>query len=148
MPDETASARRAVRTARVAAVLRPGGALAVVRTQHVRGGTEGFFAEVQRRYERFAPGIRPGLPPPEAAGVDGSGHAAEVARSDRLGPTVFRRYERDITYTSAECLDVLRAYSGHRALPEGGRVAGLINGRYGGRVTERCLVEPAVSHRR
>ncbi|MFF9671700.1 class I SAM-dependent methyltransferase [Streptomyces eurythermus] len=144
----------AVRMARAAAALRPGGALAVVRTQHVRGGTEEFFAEVQRCYERFDPDTRPGQLPPKAADIDGSDHAAEVARSDRFGPTLFRRYERDITYTSAEYLDVLRTYSGHRALPDVARsgllgcVAHLIDGRYGGRVTKRYLVELAVSHRR
>ncbi|MEV4336948.1 class I SAM-dependent methyltransferase [Streptomyces sp. NPDC049590] len=144
----------AVRMARAADALRPGGALAVVRTQHVRGGTERFFAEVQRCYERFDPDTRPGLLPPRAAGLDGSDHAAEVARSGRFGPTVFRRHERDITYSTAEYLDLLRTYSGHRALPPAARegllgcVAGLIDGRYGGRVTKRHLFELAVSHRR
>ncbi|MDN3258847.1 class I SAM-dependent methyltransferase [Streptomyces sp. CSDS2] len=144
----------AVRMAKAAVALRPGGALAVVRTQHVRGGTEEFFAAVQRCYERFDPDTRPGVLPPEAAGLDGSDHAAEVARSGRFGPTVFRRYERDIAYTTAQYLDVLRTYSGHRALPEAARngllgcVAGLIDGRYDGRVTKRYLIELAVSHRR
>jgi SAM-dependent methyltransferase len=144
----------AVRMVRAADALRPGGALAVVRTQHVRGGTEEFFAEVQRCYERFDPDTRPGLLPPEAAGIDGSDHAAEVARSGRFGPTVFRRHERDITYTTAEYLDVLRTYSGHRALPKAARrgllgcVAALVDGRYGGRVTKRYLTELGVSYRR
>ena len=48
-------------------------------------------------------------------------------------------------------MEVLRTYSGHRALPtaarEGllGRVAGLIDKRYGGRVTKRYLTELRVS---
>ncbi|MFD7134539.1 class I SAM-dependent methyltransferase [Streptomyces sp. NPDC059894] len=144
----------AVRVARAADALRPGGALAVVRTQHVRGGTEEFFAEVQRCYERFDPDTRPGLRPPAAAGIDGSDHAQEVARSGRFGPTVFRRHEREITYTTSRYLELLRTYSGHRALPEAARtgllacVAGLIDGTYGGRVTKRYLIELGVSHRR
>ncbi|MEV0849433.1 class I SAM-dependent methyltransferase [Streptomyces sp. NPDC049954] len=143
-----------VRVARAADALRPGGALAVVRTQHVRGGTEEFFVEVQRCYERFDPLTRPGQRPPEAAAVDGSDHAREVARSGRFGPTAFRRYERDLTYTSAEYVELLRTYSNHRALPEAARngllgcVADLIGRRYGGRVTKRYLIELAVSHRR
>ncbi|MBP2586891.1 SAM-dependent methyltransferase [Streptomyces sp. PvR006] len=144
----------AVRTAKAAAALRPGGALAVVRTQHVRGGSEEFFTEVQRCYERFDPDTTPGTRPPEAARVDGSDHAREVARSGAFGPTAFRRYEQDLAYTTAEYLELLRTYSGHRALPEAARdglpacVAGLIDGRYGGRVTKRYLLELAVSHRR
>ncbi|MFF9060710.1 class I SAM-dependent methyltransferase [Streptomyces sp. NPDC101213] len=143
-----------VRTAKAAEALRPGGALAVVRTQHVRGGTEEFFVDVQRCYERFDPDTPPGTRPPEAADVDGSDHAREVARSGGFGPTVSCRYERDLTYTTSEYLELLRTYSGHRALPEAARngllgcVAGLIDGRYGGRVTKRYLIELAVAHRR
>lgn len=142
-----------VRVARAADALRPGGALAVVRTQHVRGGTEEFFVEVQRCYERFDPLTQPGQRPPEAAGVDGSDHAREVARSGRFGPTAFRRYERELAYTTAEYLELLRTYSNHRALPEAARngllgcVADLIDRRYGGRVSKRYLIELAVSHR-
>ncbi|RKN12008.1 class I SAM-dependent methyltransferase [Streptomyces radicis] len=144
----------AVRVAKAADALRPGGALSVVRTQHVRGGTEEFFVEVQRCYERFDPDTPPGLRPPAAADIHGSDHADEVARGGRFGPTVFRRYEHDLTYTTADYLDLLRTYSGHRALPGATRdgllacVAGLIDGRYGGRVTKRHLIELAVSHLR
>ncbi|MFJ7086389.1 class I SAM-dependent methyltransferase [Streptomyces griseus] len=143
----------AVRVSRAADALRPGGALAVVRGQHVRGGTKEFFVEVQRCYERFDPATQPGTRPPEADDVDNSDHAEEVARSGRFGETVFRRYAWDLTYTTAEYLDVLRTYSGHRALPEAARngllacVAGLIDGRYDGRVTKRYLIELAVSLR-
>jgi SAM-dependent methyltransferase len=144
----------AVRMAKAADALRPGGALAVVRSQHVMGGTEEFFVEVQRFYERFDPETPPGLRPPAAADIDGSDHEEEVARSGRFGPTVFRRYEQDLTYTTSEYLELLRTYSGHRALPDAvrngllGSIAGLIDGRYGGRVTKRYLIELAVSHRR
>lgn len=144
----------AVRVPRAADALRPDGTLAVVRTQHVNGGTEEFFAEVQGCYERFDPATPPGLRPPAAADVDSSDHAREVAGSGRFGPTLFRRYERDLTYTTSAYLDVLRTYSGHRALADGARegllecVAGLIDGRYGGRVTKRYLIELGVSRRR
>ncbi|MFJ6406932.1 class I SAM-dependent methyltransferase [Streptomyces hydrogenans] len=144
----------AVRAAKAAEALRPGGALAVVRTQHVRGGTEEFFVEVQRCYERFDPDTPPGSQPPEAADVYGSDHAQELTRSGAFGPTVFRRYERDLTYTTTEYLRLLQTYSGHRALAETARrgllecIGGLVDGRYGGRVTKRYLIELAVSHRR
>ncbi|MBU3863746.1 methyltransferase domain-containing protein [Streptomyces sp. 4503] len=141
----------AVRMAKAADALRAGGALAVVATQHVAGGSEGFFVEVQDCYEHFDPATPPGLRLPAAADVDTSDHADEVARSGRFGPVDFRRYEWDLTYTTAEYLAVLRTYSGHRALPpqarEGllGCIAGLIDRRYGGRVTKRYLTELRVS---
>ncbi|MEV7283440.1 class I SAM-dependent methyltransferase [Streptomyces sp. NPDC093252] len=141
----------AVRVTRAADALRAGGALAVVRTQHVRGGTEEFFVEVQRCYERFDPATPPGLRPAGAEAYDMAEHAAEVARGGRFGPVAVRRYEPEITYTTERYVELLRTYSGHRALPEDARrgllecVARLIDGRYGGRVTKRYLVELAVS---
>ncbi|MFJ9638705.1 class I SAM-dependent methyltransferase [Streptomyces sp. NPDC101178] len=144
----------AVRVTKAADALRPGGALAVVRGQHVRGGTEEFFADVQRCYERFDPETPPGLRPPATADVDASDHVREVALTGRFGPTVLRRYEQDLTFTTSGYLELLRTFSGHRALPEAARngllgcVAALIDGRYGGSVTKRYLFELAVSHRR
>ncbi|AEM84447.1 class I SAM-dependent methyltransferase [Streptomyces violaceusniger] len=141
----------AVRLVKAADALRPGGALAVVATQHVAGGSEEFFVEVQDCYERFDPATPPGLRLPAAADVDTSDHADEVARSGRFGPVDFRRYEWDLTYTTAEYLAVLRTYSGHRSLPPEARegllecIAGLIDRRYGGRVTKRYLTELRVS---
>ncbi|MFE9062135.1 class I SAM-dependent methyltransferase [Streptomyces violaceusniger] len=141
----------AVRMAKAADALRPGGALAVVATQHVAGGSEEFFVEVQDCYECFDPATPPGLRLPAAADVDTSDHADEVARSGRFGPVGFRRYEWDLTYTTAEYLAVLRTYSGHRALSPRARegllecIAGLIDRRYGGRVTKRYLTELRVS---
>ncbi|KAB8162295.1 methyltransferase domain-containing protein [Streptomyces sp. 3MP-14] len=143
----------ALRMVRTAEALRAGGALAVVRGQHVRGGTEEFFVEVQRCYERFDPRTPPGLRPPEADDVDGSDHVEEVARSGLFGPTVLRRHQLDLTYSTDAYLDLLRTFSGHRDLPDAARegllacVAGLIDGRYGGRVTKRYLIELAVSRR-
>ncbi|MFF7329884.1 methyltransferase domain-containing protein [Streptomyces sp. NPDC008150] len=143
-----------VRVPKAADALRSGGALAVVRGQHVRGGTEEFFAEVQRCYERFDPATPPGLRPPEAADVDSADHTAEVARGGRFGPAVSRRYEQDVTYTTTEYLDLLRTFSGHRALPGTARdgllrcVGNLIDGRYGGHVTKRSLIELTVSRKR
>ncbi|MFI5681645.1 class I SAM-dependent methyltransferase [Streptomyces cellulosae] len=141
----------AVRVTKAADALRPGGALAVVATQHVAGGSEEFFVEVQGCYERFDPATPPGLRPPAADDVDTSDHADEVARSGRFDPVVFRRHEWDLTYTTAEYLEVLQTYSGHRALPSEARegllecIAGLIDTRYGGRITKRYLTELRVS---
>ncbi|MFF4410606.1 class I SAM-dependent methyltransferase [Streptomyces sp. NPDC001262] len=142
----------AVRMVKAADALRPGGALAVIDNRHVAGGSEEFFAEVQDCYERFDPATPPGLRLPAAKDLDTSEYADEVARSGRFGPVVFRRHEWELTYTTAEFLDVLQTYSGHRALPpkalEGllGCIAALIDARYGGHVTKRYLTELRVSH--
>ncbi|AWW41655.1 class I SAM-dependent methyltransferase [Streptomyces cadmiisoli] len=141
----------AVRMTRTADALRPGGALAVVTTQHVAGGSEEFFIEVQNCYERFDPATPVGLRPPAARDIDSSDHVDEVARSGRFGPVVLRRYEWDLTYSTEQYLEVLRTYSGHRALAPRARkglldcIAGLIDGRYGGRITKRYLTELRVS---
>ncbi|MCB5908842.1 hypothetical protein [Streptomyces pinistramenti] len=88
------------------------------------GGSEAFFAEVQECYERFDPSTPPGLRLQAAADVVPD--CAEVERSGRFGRVVYRRYERDLVYSTAQYLDVLGTYSGHRALAPTAR-AGLFD---------------------
>jgi SAM-dependent methyltransferase len=141
----------AVRVAKAADALRPGGALATIGTRHVAGGTEAFFAEVQACYERWDPATPPGFRLPAAADLPLD--SAELDRSGRFGPATFRRYEWDQPYTTAAYLDVLRTYSGHRALAPAARqgllecLAHLIDSRYGGRITKRYLTELRVARR-
>ena len=56
----------AVRVEKSARALRPGGALAIVDTHHVAGGTEDFFRDVQTCYEAWDPPTPPGLRLPAA----------------------------------------------------------------------------------
>ena len=141
----------AVRVGKAADALRPGGALATIGTHHVAGGTAAFFTEVQACYERWDPATPPGLRLPAAAAIPFD--SAELDRSGRFGPAVFRRYEWELAYPTAAYLDVLRTYSGHRALdPERRRrlldcVADLLEARYGGRISKRYLTELRVAHR-
>src|SRR5215468_10660787 len=53
----------AVRVSKSADALRPGGLLATVATEHIKGGTwtEAFFVEIQKCYKRFDPSTPPGL---------------------------------------------------------------------------------------
>jgi SAM-dependent methyltransferase len=140
-----------VRVAKAADALRPGGALATIATHHVAGGDEGFFVEVQDCYERWDPDTPPGLRLPAAAEVPRE--AAEIDRSGRFGPVTFRRYERDLSYTTEGYLDVLRTYSGHRAMNPAARagllacIAELIDTRYGGRIRKRYLTELRLARR-
>ncbi|GLW09600.1 methyltransferase type 11 [Microtetraspora sp. NBRC 13810] len=141
----------AVRVTKAADALRPGGLLATVATHHVAGGSAEFFAEVQDCYERFDPATPPGLRLTAAAGIPRDGE--EVRRSGRFGPVAFHRYEWELTYATAEYLDLLRTYSGHLALLAAARdgllacVGGLIDGRYGGSVTKRYLTELRLAQR-
>ena len=136
----------AVRVAKAADALRPGGWLATVATHHVAGGDESFFAQAQDCYIRWDPATPPeGVALPAAADIPGS--SEELDRSRRFGPAQFRRYEWDQSYTTAGYLEVLHTYSGHRDMgPEAQTglldcIARLIDTGYGGLITKRYLTE-------
>jgi hypothetical protein len=140
----------AVRVARAAAALRPGGALAVIATHHVAGGDQRFFDEVQDCYRRSDPATPPGLRLPTAAEVPMRGD--ELDRSGRFGPVVFRRHQWELPYSTAAYLELLRTYSGHIAMAPDARdglfgcIADLIERRHGGRISKRYLTELQVAH--
>lgn len=135
----------AVRVEKAADALRVGGHLAVVVTHHVAGGTTDFFTRVQNCYERHDPATPPGvrLRPSSEIVPD----TEEFESCPRLGDVRVTRFEQDITYTADQYLDVLRTYSGHRALDSTRRaglltcVRDLIEKGYGGRITKRYLHE-------
>ncbi|MER7837490.1 class I SAM-dependent methyltransferase [Streptomyces sp. NPDC096040] len=131
----------AVRVPKAARALRPGGLLAVVTTHHVAGGTEDFFADVQKCYERWDPATPPGLRlTPES---DIATDTAEFIVSPHFTDVTVHGHAQEITYPTDAYLDVLLTYSNHRALPEPARtgllagVRELVESRYGGVVTKR-----------
>ena len=137
------------RLPRIAALLRPGGALAVIDTYHVFGGSEAFFAAAQRAvYPRWLPGVDPAQPRPHA---DGIRHNHDLERGGLFGPTTFVRRTWDGDYTTAEYLDLLRTYSPTLDLPPRTRhgflhdIGALIDTRHGGRITKRYLTELRVA---
>jgi SAM-dependent methyltransferase len=140
-----------VRVMKAADALRPGGALATIATNHVAGGTERFFVEVQECYERWDPNTPANLRLPRAA--DLSYPSEELDSSGRFGPCTFRRYEREIEYASAEYRALLSTFSGHIALDADARaslldcVTELIDRRYAGRISKRDLIELRVAAR-
>jgi len=103
-----------IRMVKAADLLRPGGALGVISTHHVAGGTGTFFADVQRCYERFDPATPPGLQ--LSTGDETPEETTEFNQSARFGPVEFRRYKWQHTYTTREYLNLLMTYSGHRAM--------------------------------
>ncbi|WBB61091.1 class I SAM-dependent methyltransferase [Streptomyces sp. WMMC500] len=141
----------AVRAPKSADALRPGGVLATIRTHHVAGGSEEFFAEAQGCYERFDPATPPGLRLRPASAVPED--RDDLRGEKRFAAPVFHRYEWELPYSTAEYLDLLRTYSGHRLLPAPARdallacLAGLIDGRHGGRIVKRYLTELRIARR-
>ena len=138
--------------AKVCAALRPGGTVATVATHHVAGGTPGFFEDSQRCYGRWEPGTTPGFRMPTAAEVPQD--SRDLDESGLLGPVTFRRYGRDLPYTTAAFLDTLRTYSNVLAMPTGARegllgcLGHLIDTGYQGRIVKRYLFELRAAHRR
>jgi protein-L-isoaspartate O-methyltransferase len=135
--------------AKVVAALRPGGAVATVATHHVAGGTREFFQESQACYQRWE-GVPPGFRMPTAAEVPRS--SRDLDQSGRLTPVTFRRYERELEYSTAAYLDTQRTYSNILALPEAARegllgcLGDLIDSSYQGRIVKRYLFELRVAH--
>jgi SAM-dependent methyltransferase len=142
----------AVRVTKAADALRPDGALALVTTHHIAGGTDEFWTEVQECYERWDPATESGLRLPATEQIPAP--TDEMDASGRFESATLRRYERDIAYSTNEYLDTLLTYSGHRALESQRRaalldcIARLIDARYGGKFVKRHLHQLVVAHRR
>jgi SAM-dependent methyltransferase len=141
----------AIRVDKAANALRPGGTLAIVATYHIAGGNTAFFAASQECYLRWDPTVESALRLPTAAEIPMD--SEEVDRSGRFGPSTFRRYEWELSYSRASYLELLLTYSGHRALEPKARsnllacIGRLIDTRFGGRIAKRYLTELRVSPR-
>jgi hypothetical protein len=70
-----------------------------------------------------------------------------------LDRVVFRRYERELTYSAREYQDLLLSYSGHRAMePDPQRqllscIVRLVDEHYGGQIAKRYMNELAVAYK-
>lgn len=138
----------ATRYDRTADLLADGGCLAVAGTRHVMGGTERFFLDVQSCYRRYYQGDSD--PPPRADQVP---YGTFLGSGGRYGKPVFRRYEWDVEYDTADYLALLSTYSATLELSPPAAagllrdIGRLIEGRYGGRVAKRYLAELRVARR-
>ena len=104
----------AVRFTKSARLLREGGCLGIVGTQHVLPpGGDPFFVEVQEDYDTVVPDPSNRAPdPPELAGdlrpaIEASGCFDRVE---------VRRYVWDVSYTADAYIDLLDTFSGHRSM--------------------------------
>jgi len=139
-----------VRMIKAAELLRPGGALGIVSTHHIAGGTDAFFADAQRCYERFDPRTPPGVR--LTTDDESPEETAEFDRSGRFGPVEVRRYEWQQTYTAHEYRNLLMTYSGPRAMEPQARsdlfacLTHLIDNVYNGKITKQYRTRLAIAH--
>lgn len=97
-----------------AELLRPGGHLAIVATEHVSPADgDDFFRQVQRLYDEVSMGDGQGGPkPPEAIAAP---DADAIAGSGSFAQPVVHRYVWSQDYTAEEYLALLSTYSNHIA---------------------------------
>jgi SAM-dependent methyltransferase len=138
--------------AQAAAALRSGGAIAVVGGGHVAGGDTAFFRAVQPCYERFMPGVPPGIRLPEADEYPPADWG--LLGAAEFDDPVYRRWVQVDEYTTDAYLDLLRTFSTHITLDPASRVAlfecitEILENEYGGRVRRATLFELCVARRR
>jgi SAM-dependent methyltransferase len=105
-----------LRYAKSASLLRAGGSLAVVATQHTLAEDgDQFFADVQEDYVALTD-ENDKSPPPHPDQVDDL--TAEIEGSGYFRSVSVRRHLWDTIYTADEYIALLDTYSGHRALAD------------------------------
>ena len=139
----------AVKYVKAAAALKTGGALAIINTHHVAGGTQAFFEAVQPCYASHVTGAKGDLRlpvaealPPDTAGI--------IASRLFMEPKV-RTYSWQASYTAVQYTDLLSTYSDHIAMLPEDRAAlfdcmtALIDTRFDGTITKQYLTELVVA---
>jgi SAM-dependent methyltransferase len=136
---------REAQTDRPAAVLRPGGIVAIVDTIHVDSPDDaGFFAASQRIYERYGQG-HTGPPAPTRERADPP--IRGVLEADRRFHAVaVRRYDWNQTYRAEDYRQLMISYSGTQMMAESDRLGLLddmedfVRKEFGGVVTRPLVV--------
>ena len=139
------------RLALAAAMLRPGGALAIASVHHVMPpGADPFYFEVQEDYRAVGmAGDEPPPPPGEIVYL-----AGEIEASGLFGPVAVRRREWEVVSTADQHIALINTYSPHLLLPEEqrqelfDRIRRRIQARPGGTVRKSMLAIVQVARRR
>ena len=133
----------ATRLVRSASLLADHGVLAIVDTNQVESPVDqGYFAASQAIYARH--GDHAAVPMPGRAVVPPAFN--EVLHTPLFGMPELRRYDWDQTYTRADYQDLMRSYSGMRAMGVERREALIaelgefIDAEFGGRVTRPLVI--------
>jgi SAM-dependent methyltransferase len=136
---------RPARTDRPAAILTPGGIVAVVDLIQVDSPDDlGFFAAAQPIYERHGQG-HTGPPAPSRDSVD-PGIRAELEVDHRFESIAVRHYDWNQTYSASQYRNLMLSYSGTQMMDTSTRVGLLddmesfIRNEFGGYVTRPLVV--------
>jgi SAM-dependent methyltransferase len=129
---------------RAAELLRPGGQLAIVATEHVSPpGGDDFFRQIERVYDEVGMGDGQGGPkPPEAIAAP---DVEAIGGSGFFAQPIVHRYVWSRDYTAEEYLALLSTYSGHIAASPSQRrtlyrgIRELISARPGAKVSKHYL---------
>jgi len=144
----------AVALPKIAAALKPGGAIALFWNRHVwTEASAPFFEAVQEVYRRETPELdrtwRP-LPRPEEVPTP---VAREIEETGRFGPVTVQRYPWEATYDAEGYVNLLGTYSDHLRQAPAARdrlfrgIADLINTRFGGEISKGYLTVLYLAHR-
>ena len=136
---------REAQTDRPAAILRPGGIVAIVDLIQVDSPDDGgFFAAAQPIYERYGEG-HTGPPAPTRESVDPPIRVGAGA-DRRFESVAVRRYDWNQTYSASDYRNLMLSYSGTQMMEESDRVGLLddmesfIRNDFGGVVTRPLVV--------
>jgi SAM-dependent methyltransferase len=105
----------ALRYARAADLLAPGGFLAFWDANHVfPEGGDPFFVEIQEIYDEIGEGMRPGEGRPRPGELDD--RRDEIAASGRFEVVDIRHFAWEVDYDAEAYIDLLETFSGHIAM--------------------------------
>jgi SAM-dependent methyltransferase len=141
-----------VRWSRAAALLRPGGDLAVFSAGHAFPiGFDPFFSRIQETYNAIGERIDGWPPPPPDELPDPT---PEYEASGHFRVTTVRRYVWALTYDADSYIRLLQTFSGHIAMPAThrerifGAVRDLLADRPDGLLTRHWVATLVVARRR
>ncbi len=104
-----------VRYRKAAAVLRPGGHLALWEAAHVvPAGGDPFFAEIQEIYDEIGEGLPPGTPFQRPGELPDD--RAEIERTGLFGDVQVRQFDWEVSYDADSYIRLLDTFSGHIAM--------------------------------
>ena len=127
------------RVTKSAQALRPGGSLAIIETRRIPLADENLLADFWRCHQLFDPTAQPAR---KLADDEPPDSKAEVDRSGLFDRVETRRYDWAQEYSTEEYIELFRTFSNVIALAPQRQsdllecIAGLIDGRLGGRIGE------------